>query len=49
VKRIGEITNATSKRMPGKKNLRGIEIFVRYVKRSKRTVIARKPAMKYSF
>jgi hypothetical protein len=48
VKRIGESTNAKSKRIPGRKNLRGIEIFVKYVKTNKKIVAARKAAMRYS-
>ena len=36
-------TKATKKRMPGKKNLNGIENFVKYVKLRARMEINRKP------
>ena len=45
---IGESTKATRRRMPGRKNLSGIETFDKYVIASKSTVIARKAAIRNS-
>jgi hypothetical protein len=45
---IGESTNATRSKMPGRKNLSGIETFDKYVIASKSTVIARKAAIRNS-
>jgi hypothetical protein len=41
VKTIGAITKAIKNRIPGTKNLSGIEIFVKYVKLSATTAITR--------
>jgi hypothetical protein len=42
------MTKAVNKRIPGIKNLSGIEILLKYVKARSRTEIAKKPEITYS-
>jgi hypothetical protein len=42
------MTKAVKRRIPGMKNLSGIEILLKYVKARRKTAIARKPEITYS-
>jgi hypothetical protein len=46
---MGESTKARRRRIPGRKNFKGIDFFVKYVKRVRRTTAKRKIPMAYSF